>query len=162
MNRRSWLTLAVLVVVVLGGWLVSSIGSGSAGRTPISPATSSSEGPATPRVERPTPTAGQSRQSSIDPESGLPWISTAELPPQADDVMRRIDAGGPFDYDKDGSTFNNFERRLPVEPRGYYKEYTVDTPGSRDRGARRIVTGDNDRIRYWTGDHYESFARIRR
>lgn len=137
MSRKTWLALAVLLVVVLGGWLTSAFGPGSAVRTPLAPA----------------PT---------DPASGLPWISPADLPPQAHDVLRRIDTGGPFRFDKDGSVFGNFEGLLPSAPRGYYKEYTVDTPGSPDRGARRIVTGDQDRLRYWTDDHYESFARIRR
>jgi ribonuclease T1 len=160
-NRKSWLTLAVLIVVALGGWLVSSIGPGSAGRTPVPAGTSAPSDATTTGTQRSSPTSSASSASMIDPVSGLPWISVAELPPQAHDVLRRIDSGGPFKYDKDGATFNNFEGLLPPERRGYYREYTVDTPGSRDRGARRIVTGDNDRIRYWTADHYESFARIR-
>jgi ribonuclease T1 len=73
-----------------------------------------------------------------------------------------IDAGGPFPYAKDGATFNNFEGVLPSRPRGYYREYTVRTPGERDRGARRIVTGDRDRELFYTADHYETFARVQR
>jgi len=77
-------------------------------------------------------------------------------------VTTLIDQGGPFPYpDKDGSTFGNFEGLLPDHPRGYYAEYTVVTPGSSDRGARRIITGDGGEY-YWTEDHYASFARIAR
>jgi ribonuclease T1 len=158
-SRKSWLTLAVLVVVVLSGWLMSSFGPSPGGGTPATPTTTESR--TSPGVTTGQQTNDRRGQQS-DPESGLPWISAAELPSEAREVLRRIDAGGPYKYDKDGSTFNNFEGILPAERRGYYREYTVDTPGSRDRGARRIVTGDNDRLRYWTDDHYESFARIRR
>jgi len=97
-----------------------------------------------------------------DARSGLPWVAVADLPPQARDTLALIDAGGPFPYPgKDGSTFGNLERLLPVEQRGYYAEYTVATPGSRDRGARRIITGDGGEL-YWTADHYQHFERIRR
>lgn len=160
MSRKTWVALIVLVVVVLGGWLTTAFGPGSAGRTPVAPV-SSTPGAAATAGQRTFPTSRAPQAASTDPVSGLPWINAAELPPQARDVLRRIDAGGPYKYDKDGSTFGNFEGVLPSAPRGYYREYTVDTPGSPDRGARRIVTGDGDRIRYWTDDHYESFARIR-
>lgn len=94
-------------------------------------------------------------------ESGLAHMAEGDLPPEAREVLDLIDAGGPFRYDKDGSVFGNFEGLLPDEDRGYYHEYTVDTPGSDDRGARRIVTGDRSEY-YWTEDHYESFALIER
>jgi ribonuclease T1 len=97
-----------------------------------------------------------------DPESGLPWILEDELPVEGRATLALIDQGGPFPYpDKDGSTFGNFEGLLPDHPRGYYAEYTVVTPGSSDRGARRIITGDGGEY-YWTEDHYASFARIAR
>ncbi len=85
----------------------------------------------------------------------------ADLPPEAADTLELIDAGGPFPEDRDGVTFENREELLPDEPRGYYREYTVPTPGSDDRGARRIVAGDGGEL-YWTGDHYSSFSRIQR
>ncbi|HRK47972.1 MAG TPA: ribonuclease domain-containing protein [Nocardioides sp.] len=98
----------------------------------------------------------------IDPESGLPWVLQDELPVEAQATLALIDQGGPFPYPgKDGSTFGNFEGLLPDHPRGYYAEYTVITPGSSDRGARRIIAGDGGEY-YWTEDHYESFARIAR
>jgi ribonuclease T1 len=95
-------------------------------------------------------------------------IRVADLPPQARDTLALIKRGGPFPYRKDGTAFQNRERRLPMQPRGYYREYTVRTPGERDRGARRIVagrgtTGDPATSgEYWyTADHYETFRRIR-
>jgi len=97
-----------------------------------------------------------------DPVSGLPWILEEELPVEGQATLALIDQGGPFPFPgKDGSTFGNFEGLLPDQPRGYYAEYTVVTPGSADRGARRIVTGDGGEY-YWTEDHYESFERIAR
>ena len=91
-------------------------------------------------------------------------VPLSRLPADAQAVHRQIHAGGPFAYRKDGIVFGNRERKLPREPRGYYREYTVATPGSRDRGARRIVCGGRDATApnacYYTADHYNSFNRI--
>jgi ribonuclease T1 len=86
-------------------------------------------------------------------------IRTAELPPEARQVLEQIKAGGPFSYPNDGKTFNNREARLPKRERGYHREYTVATPGARDRGARRIVAGRGGEF-YYTEDHYRTFKRI--
>ncbi|WP_200882053.1 ribonuclease domain-containing protein [Nitrincola sp. A-D6] len=76
-------------------------------------------------------------------------------------TLKLIKQGGPFPYDRDGITFENRERRLPNQPRGYYREYTVDTPGLSHRGPRRVVTGGNPPVvYYYTEDHYHSFVRI--
>jgi ribonuclease T1 len=87
-----------------------------------------------------------------------------ELPPEAVRTYRAIRSGGPFPYQKDGSVFGNRERRLPSQSRGFYREYTVKTPGSSDRGARRIVCGGMKPTApeacYYTADHYTSFSRI--
>ena len=88
-------------------------------------------------------------------------IGAGELPAEARETLALIEAGGPFPYRQDARVFSNRERLLPPRPRGYYREYTVQTPGSRDRGARRIVTGEGGE-RYYTDDHYRSFRRIRR
>ena len=91
-------------------------------------------------------------------------IALAELPREARETLAAIRAGVPFPYEKDGTVFGNRERLLPRQPRGYYTEYTVRTPGARDRGARRIVAGGDPRTsgEYWyTDDHYQSFRRIR-
>ncbi len=91
-------------------------------------------------------------------------IALSELPVQAQDVHRRIHEGGPFRYSKDGSVFGNRERLLPRRPRGFYREYTVPTPGERDRGARRIVCGGKEvqqpETCFYTRDHYASFKQI--
>ncbi|HWI83220.1 ribonuclease [Ramlibacter sp.] len=90
-------------------------------------------------------------------------VRVAELPVQARDTYGLIRQGGPFPYEKDGAVFGNRERLLPGAKRGYYREYTVTTPGSRDRGARRIVCGGPPRAPhacYYTADHYASFRRI--
>lgn len=90
-------------------------------------------------------------------------VRVAELPPQGRETYERIRQGGPFPYDKDGTVFGNRERLLPAEKRGYYREYTVRTPGSRDRGARRIVCGGPARAPhacFYTADHYASFRQI--
>ncbi|MCO5120244.1 MAG: ribonuclease [Burkholderiaceae bacterium] len=96
--------------------------------------------------------------------SGIGEIDAARLPPEARDVLRLIRQDGPFPYSKDGSVFGNREGLLPQQPPGYYAEYTVPTPGARDRGARRIVAGGRPRgmgDNYYTDDHYRSFRRIR-
>ena len=96
-------------------------------------------------------------------EGGLAAVRLAELPIQARETYGLIRQGGPFPFDKDGSVFGNRERLLPIEKRGYYREYTVRTPGSRDRGARRIVCGGPARVPhacYYTADHYASFRQI--
>jgi guanyl-specific ribonuclease Sa len=73
-------------------------------------------------------------------------------------VLEAIARGGPHPYRQDGGVFQNREGQLPRQPRGYYREYTVETPGSGDRGPRRIVTGGNPPVEYWyTDDHYRSF-----
>lgn len=98
---------------------------------------------------------------TTDPASGLPWIAESALPSQARDTLRLIRAGGPYPYPRnDDQTFRNSEGLLPRQPNGYYREYTVKTPGSSDRGARRIITGAPDE-KFWTDDHYDSFSRIR-
>ncbi len=99
-------------------------------------------------------------------DSGLQSIEKSKLPDQAQDILKRIRAGGPFEHaKKDGSVFGNFEKRLPRQPRGYYREYTVPTPGAKNRGARRIVCGGENQTSpkstcYYTDDHYNSFKRI--
>lgn len=91
-------------------------------------------------------------------------VALAELPPEARQTRRLIASGGPFPYEKDGTVFFNRERLLPSQARGFYREYTVKTPGARNRGARRIVCGGKEPTRpescYYTADHYASFRRI--
>jgi ribonuclease T1 len=105
---------------------------------------------ARPRTDRPA-------------ESMPSVVQVAELPRQGRETYELIRQGGPFPYDKDGGVFGNRERLLPAHKRGYWREYTVTTPGSRDRGARRIVCGGPPRAPhacYYTADHYASFRMI--
>lgn len=99
----------------------------------------------------------------------FPLIMAADLPAEGRDTLSLIRKGGPFPYAKDGSTFSNRERILPKQPRGYYREFTVKTPRSRDRGARRIICGgatgklsaQTFETCYYTDDHYASFKKIK-
>jgi ribonuclease T1 len=90
----------------------------------------------------------------------IPEVAAAELPAQTRDTIALIRKGGPFPYERDGIVFGNFEKLLPLKERGYYREYTVRTPGAGNRGARRIVAGKGGEL-YYTDDHYASFKRIR-
>ncbi len=87
-------------------------------------------------------------------------VAVGDLPPQARQTLQLIAAAGPFPYSRDGIVFGNREHRLPSMPRGYYREYTVPTPGMGNRGARRIIEGSRHE-RYYTDDHYRTFRRIR-
>ncbi|MFF5921233.1 ribonuclease domain-containing protein [Streptomyces flavochromogenes] len=138
--RPSRMLLALVLCVLLAGCSSSSGGAG-----PAAPARTATG--ATAEAVAPTGT------------SGLPTVRAADLPPEARKTLDLIARGGPYPYAKDGAVFSDFERILPREPRGYYREYTVRTPGERDRGARRIVAGRGGEI-YWTDDHYETFREV--
>jgi ribonuclease T1 len=146
-TRRPLLALLLLGVLLAGGYLLSALRSDDS----------------SPRGSGPAATASAGRSGSGTSPSrgadGLATVRSSDLPVQAQQVLRLIDAGGPFPYPQDGTVFGNVERLLPVHPRGWYREFTVPTPGSPDRGARRIVAGQ-DGTRYYTADHYESFAHI--
>ena len=92
-------------------------------------------------------------------EQSIGSVSVANLPKEVRQTIALIKNGGPYPYKKDGSVFGNFERHLPPHERGYYKEFTVPTPGSRDRGTRRIISGKAGEL-YYTDDHYQSFKRV--
>lgn len=91
-------------------------------------------------------------------------ISRGSLPPEGRETLALIHQGGPFPHKRDGITFGNFEKLLPLKPRGHYREYTVATPGVRHRGARRIVCGGEQPRRpdacWYSADHYKSFRKI--
>jgi ribonuclease T1 len=107
--------------------------------------------------------AGSVQARGSRPET-VSAVALARLPAEAQATHRLILAGGPFPHRKDGAVFANRERALPGQPRGYYHEYTVETPGARDRGARRIVCGGtpvtSPEACFYTADHYTSFRRI--
>lgn len=106
---------------------------------------------------------GPAWTSARTPPAQVAVVQLSELPAQGRETYERIRQGGPFPFDKDGSVFGNRERLLPLDRRGYYREYTVRTPGARDRGARRIVCGGPKTAPhacYYTADHYASFRKI--
>lgn len=89
----------------------------------------------------------------------LETVLRAELPPEARATLALIESAGPYPYERDGSVFGNYEKRLPPRSRGYYREYTVTTPGVKHRGARRIVAGTS-REYFYTDNHYRSFRKV--
>ncbi|MEO6999473.1 MAG: ribonuclease domain-containing protein [Terracoccus sp.] len=154
-STRSALLVVLAVAVIVLAWVVVRVGTaGSDAAQPgVRPGTVSTATVSTATVSTATETT--------DPASGLTWIAESALPSQARDTLRLIRAGGPYPYPRnDDKTFRNNEGLLPRHPNGYYREYTVTTPGSSDRGARRIIAGAPDE-KFWTDDHYNSFRRIR-
>lgn len=163
MKRSQMLWTVVALVVMLGGFLLDRATSddGPAGVTALATTTSSSA-PSELSIDDPViaaPTTTDAPSAPVTRFSDLPTITVDELPVEALAVLDAIDAGGPFEYRQDDSTFQNREGILPDEPAGHYREYTVETPGSPDRGPRRII-GGADGERYWTDDHYDSFFEI--
>lgn len=170
-GRSRWGAVLGVVLLVLVWWFTAdedespagndgahsaNVGEPSPSPTQESTSVSPSAETRSPAQTRPTPS-----RSSVDAH-GLRWVDASDLPDPAAEVLAAIDAGGPFEHaPKDGSTFGNHEGVLPKRERGYYREYTVETPGVNHRGTRRIVTGRSGEF-YWTSDHYESFSRIRR
>jgi guanyl-specific ribonuclease Sa len=154
-NRNAWMPWLLLATVVVGGWMAWPR-------------------PHAPPVPAPAPTAGErapgpqaaARQPPLDatPADARPRAPAqlpAFLPDEAGDTIALIRRGGPYPHRQDGSVFGNREGHLPRKPRGWYREYTVATPGLGHRGARRIVTGgDPPSEWYYTADHYDSFRRF--
>ncbi|WP_434448803.1 ribonuclease domain-containing protein [Lentzea sp. E54] len=137
-GRRLTVALVGLIALVVVGWFVKD--------------TTSSETP--PASNQPS----ASRLAVPGSSSGLDVEALSSLPAEAGATWKLIEANGPFPYPRnDGVTFQNREKRLPAKDSGYYKEYTVPTPGSKDRGARRIVTGSEKEV-FYTGDHYSTFV----
>lgn len=147
MKRSAWIWIGLLLVAfVAGQWFAS--------RSAHTPAASNAPATDSPR-DKPVPLA----RNEVDSTPTAPDASN--LPAEARDTLARIAAGGPFEHRQDGSVFQNREHRLPSRDRGWYREYTVETPGSDDRGARRIVTGGDPPSEFWySDDHYRSFRRI--
>ncbi|MHC6228396.1 guanyl-specific ribonuclease [Arthrobacter sp. MMS24-T111] len=158
MRNRSMLPLLLTALVVLA--LVAFSGAGllggkGEGTTPgaASGASATPGGPGSPAPGR---SAAPHRGAN---PSSLPEIRESALPVDGRRVLALIRAGGPYQFSQDDQVFGNFERVLPARDRGYYREYTVPTPGEPDRGARRIVAGDGGE-KYYTGDHYATFKYI--
>ncbi|QIM22718.1 ribonuclease [Phycicoccus sp. HDW14] len=145
--------LVVAVVVLAAVWWLGRGSSEAGDPSAARPGTtaSSSSAPSASSASR------SGSGSTTDPASGLPTVARADLPREARRTLDLIAAGGPFPYERDGVVFQNRERILPPQARGWYHEYTVPTPGEGDRGARRIVTG-RDGVAYWSPDHYATFS----
>ncbi|MEP7160772.1 MAG: ribonuclease domain-containing protein [Dermatophilaceae bacterium] len=172
-RRVAW--VVVVVVAVVTAWLLVR-GLGSDGGTPeasnaLSSATSSSRSLASAKASPKAAASASSRaRATTRSTSGAraidwPTCDAAGLPEQARRTASLIHSGGPFPYLRnDGVTFRNAERLLPAQADGYYREYTVTTPGSPDRGTRRIITGGDPPTDppdwYYTADHYQSFCRV--
>lgn len=168
--------IAIVLIVLLSGWFwqqqrarhaavgearpeaaetVATDGSQSESALPLPPLESTRIGAEGAAANVPAPPPGTAAKPAA--ADTLPDF----LPPEAHQTLRLIARDGPFPHRQDGSVFGNREGRLPSRPRGYYREYTVDTPGLDHRGARRIVTGGRPPVEfYYTDDHYESFRRF--
>ena len=158
MRTRSILPLLLTGLVVLA--LFAFGGNGFLGQLTESttPEAASTAEPA-PGAASGTPAAPAPPAPAPENPSGLPEVRESALPAEGRRILNLIRAGGPYRYSQDDQTFGNFERILPRRDRGYYREYTVPTPGEPDRGARRIVAGAGG-DKYYTDDHYESFKFI--
>ena len=114
--------------------------------------------------QRQAPLPTGTAASSSSPTASTPGAATtlpSFLPPEAHTTLDAIARGGPFEHRQDGVVFGNYESLLPQQPRGYYHEYTVETPGANTRGTRRIITGGTPpEVYYYTDDHYRSFRRF--
>ena len=170
-RRRVVIAAAVVAVLAVVGVLVAHRGSSSSGQgaaaattigaegkhvtTSVHPATTSRSGTTvrTPTTASAGPTAPN---PTVPAPAGMATVSIGSLPREAQHTYDLISAGGPFPYSRDGVVFENRERVLPARSSGYYHEYTVLTPGSSDRGARRMITGKQGE-RYYTDDHYVTF-----
>ena len=122
-------------------------------RPTATPTRSPGDGPTT------APIPGGLAIATPSPGDRMPTVRVDRLPPEAHDTIRLIARNGPFPYRQDGVVFENRERLLPAKATGYYHEYTVKTPGSPDRGARRLIRGGQNEL-YYTDDHYDSFRRV--
>jgi len=150
LKKYGWIVLLGALALVL--WFGQQTGSGNAGRA--IPASGSAQTEATEIPAQAPPPSGNDAPGA----AGLPDY----LPDEAKATLALIASDGPFPYRQDGAIFQNREKRLPQKARGYYREYTVETPGLSHRGARRIVTAGNPaHTYYYTDDHYDSFREFK-
>jgi len=148
MQSSSWKQVIVYLAVLVAAYLIYSLADG--GGSFLNCMSTSDD------VQQSTQ---ESSGDQPDTEFSSGVISVDDLPPEGRTTLQLIKDGGPFPYSKDGTVFSNYEGLLPEKPGGYYHEYTVITPGSSNRGARRIVAGESGEY-YYTSDHYRSFKLI--
>lgn len=150
-NAKALVTVGVLVV--LAAWFFVSF----TGDAPEGASGTPTVSAAATLVARDMVQAGS--DPSTVPTSGLPTVALRDLPGEAQQAQRLILDGGPYPYPQDGGVFGNREQNLPRQEYGWYREYTIVTPGSPDRGARRFVVGE-DGVFFYTDDHYDSFREV--
>ncbi|MEV7607283.1 ribonuclease domain-containing protein [Paenarthrobacter sp. NPDC089322] len=153
MSRNRWVAFAGLVIAVVV-LVAAMVGGGTLAGPNSAPTTAPPSGSLSITTAAPT-----SFVAAPGNPSDLPEVNASQLPKEARQTLALIAKGGPYPYDRDGANFGNFEGLLPKKSSGFYKEYTVKTPGESDRGARRIVAG-KDGAKYYTVDHYDSFKFI--
>lgn len=161
MRRTGWILVALAVLALLAWQRQGLPGFGERAHAPAarSPADVDTTGIDRPGRAPRDDVADTSDDAGARGDDAGRWPDF--LPSQARDTLALIDSGGPFPHRQDGATFQNREQRLPRREPGYYREYTVETPGSRDRGARRIIAGgDPPDEFFYTDDHYGSFRRF--
>ncbi len=179
-SYRRYILLGVVLMVaavVAGAYLLLTVGDGTVREVPteeqvldaapVSVATASGAAPSTTArasaaATTTAPSGAKATTTTVrrtKDANGFTLVRATQLPKEAQQTLALIDKGGPYPYERDGIVFQNRERILPAQASGYYREYTVVTPGSSDRGARRIVVGRGGE-RYYTADHYESFVRV--
>jgi ribonuclease T1 len=160
-RRRPLLAiLPALAAILIALWLQRTTPPATPAATPAGPSTGVAvpSTPAAPPTAEPASRQGTPASTAKPADSALTKIAPEERE-EVEKTLALIEKGGPFPHRKDGSVFSNRERRLPSQPGGYYREYTVETPGSPDRGARRIIRGSAGET-YYTRDHYGTFVRI--
>ncbi len=158
-SGSKWLAAVAVALLATAAWNAYRTPAGTSpvatGETPIRESVSTDGARTTKALELPPPTA----DNPIATPSAARYPTF--LPAEAIDTLRLIEQRGPYPYSQDDGTFGNREGRLPRQTRGYYREYTVETPGSPDRGARRIIAGGQPPVEYfYTADHYGSFRRF--
>lgn len=157
-SRNKLVAFAALVIAVVV-LVVAMVGGGSLTAQTTTPEPGSASTSPEPRPTTPVSGSAATSKPAVANPSTLPTINASQLPREARQTLALIAKGGPYPYDRDGVNFGNFEGLLPKKSSGFYKEYTVPTPGESDRGARRIIVG-KDSAKYYTPDHYESFTFI--
>lgn len=177
MTRQRWRLLGVIAVVLIavlsaaigrsGGGDTDRVEAGGAASSAVpTQENTSTRSPASTSVVAapaggvaPAGSGTRAAPTGTTLAPGLDLVALSRLPDEAADTWALIEDGGPFPFDRDGVTFENRERILPRRERGFYREYTVPTPGEDDRGARRLVVGEDDAV-FYTGDHYDSFVQV--
>lgn len=165
-SRQAVLVLTALVAALLAALALAGCGGTATVErlTTASPTAQpdSSANPSAPRSAASGKAGSAAPRGQLAPSratTSLTTVRVAQLPKEAQTTLSLIAAGGPYPYSRDGVVFQNREGILPKRASGFYHEYTVATPGSSDRGARRVVTGD-DGARFYTDDHYDSFSEV--